>query len=132
MSKCSQQQRDVLTWWASLLGDQRLAQHLLGRLHSLVHRDDVHAALEAVLELAQASAARQDLALDDNLHHTGQCACMLMTELQVTAPFCTLVYCCYALWPGLHRSVWECRPLRGANLIVLVCHLLCCCLHLVY
>mmetsp|Transcript_135171 Transcript_135171/g.341988 ORF Transcript_135171/g.341988 Transcript_135171/m.341988 type:complete len:259 (+) Transcript_135171:629-1405(+) len=51
---------------ACLLSDQSLAEHLISHLANFGLRDDVHAALEAVLlEVTQAAASGQDL----GLHH---------------------------------------------------------------
>ena len=44
-----------------------LPQHLLGKLGRLFDAADVHAALQAALELPQPPASRQDLALHHDL-----------------------------------------------------------------
>ena len=54
-----------------LLSHQGAAQHLGCKRGRLVYAADVHAALQAVCELAEAAAASQDLRLDHHLEAAG-------------------------------------------------------------
>lgn len=52
--------------------DQYLSKHLLCQLGCLINAADVHPALQAALELAQASSTCQDLTLHHNLYRGTQ------------------------------------------------------------
>lgn len=95
---------DSHTCCSRLLGHQCASQHFLGELNSFIHLDYVHATLQTIGECAQATAASQDLTLDDNLQHS-TCRCQYDEfAATLTRCVCAWVIGCNA---GLHPQQWS-------------------------